>query len=183
MEIFKKNNNPNYIILHCNSIYPAPYGKINLKMIENYQKRYGKIIGFSDHSDGIATAIAAVSLGAKVIEKHFAINRNLPVPDAPFSLEPNEFKELVDGIRIAELAVNTRDRNEIEKEESEFKQQILYRLVSKSRIQKGETLKQEDLQYLRNPEGIDCRYEADFLGKTLKQTIESNTVISEDLLQ
>ena len=182
VDIFEKNNNPNYIILHCNSIYPAPYDKINLKLIETYQKRYGKIIGFSDHSDGIATAIAAVSLGAKVIEKHFAIDRKLPVPDAPFSLEPDEFKDLVEGIRIAELAVNERDRNEIEKEESAFKQQILYRLVSKNRIEKGSTLKQEDLQYLRNPNGIDCRFEADYLGRNLKETVKSNTLITEDLL-
>ena len=85
LQIFEDEMNPNCIVLHCNSIYPVPYEKINLGRIQFFKKCFGKIVGFSDHSNGFYTAVAAVAMGAKVVEKHFTVDRNLPVPDAEFS--------------------------------------------------------------------------------------------------
>jgi sialic acid synthase SpsE len=157
VKIFLKNNNRNFIILHCNSIYPTPYNRVNLELMEVYQKMFGCITGFSDHTDGIYIAIAAVARGAKVIEKHFAMDLSLPVPDAPFSLEPPEFKLMVDGIRAAEQAIGVNYRTEIQPEEQQFKQSILYRLVTNKPKKQGEVFTKEDFIYKRNPEGIDCR--------------------------
>ena len=156
MELFHKHNNPNHIILHCNSIYPTPYEKVNLGLINRYKGIFNTTVGFSDHSDGIATAIAAVSLGAQVIEKHFAMDRKLPVPDAPFSLEPKDFKAMVDGVRIAEKVRGSKVRNEIEPEEQEFKTAITTRLVLTKKVSKGDLVKEEDFTYLRSPKGISC---------------------------
>lgn len=179
VQIFEDANNPNYIILHCNSMYPAPYDRINLGMIPFYAERYGKITGFSDHSDGIATAIGAVAKGAKVIEKHFAIDRNLPVPDAPFSLKPDEFKDLVDNIRIVEQAVMSHSRESIEQEEFAFKETILYRLVANQDLTPGDTLSENHIDFLRNPEGIDCRDAGEYIGKELRKGISKGNLIQK----
>jgi sialic acid synthase SpsE len=157
VKIFLRNKNENFIVLHCNSIYPTPYNKVNLELMDVYKQMFGCIIGFSDHTPGIYVPIAAVAKGAKVIEKHFALDISLPVPDAPFSLEPKDFKAMVEGIRAAEQAVNIDYRIEIQPEEQQFKHSILYRLVVNKLKRQGELFTKEDFEYKRNPEGIDCR--------------------------
>jgi sialic acid synthase SpsE len=157
VKIFLRNKNENFIVLHCNSIYPTPYNKVNLELMDVYKQMFGCIIGFSDHTPGIYVPIAAVAKGAKVIEKHFALDISLPVPDAPFSLEPRDFKAMVEGIRAAEQAVNIDYRIEIQPEEQQFKHSILYRLVVNKLKRQGELFTKEDFEYKRNPEGIDCR--------------------------
>ena len=154
--LFKKHNNPNHILLHCNSIYPTPYEKINLRRMKYYSEAFKTIVGFSDHSIGSATAISAVSLGAKVIEKHFTLNKSLPVPDASFSLDPKEFKLMVEGIRIAEKALGSKNRFDLEPEELEFKTSITTRLVVKKNVKKGDLVRRDDFDYLRSNNGIDC---------------------------
>ena len=156
IEIFQKYNNPNHVVLHCNSIYPTPYDKVNLGLIDHYKKEFNTTVGFSDHSDGVATAIAAVSLGAQVIEKHFTLDRNIAVPDAPFSLEPKDFKAMVDGVRIAEQVSKVRTRNVIEPEEQEFKTSIIYRLVLNKDVKQKEHIKESDFNFLRYSDGINC---------------------------
>ena len=157
INIFIEEGNPNYIILHCNSLYPTPYEKVNLQLINTYKQMFGCVVGFSDHTDGIAVPIGAVALGAKVIEKHFAISRNLPVPDAAYSLEPQEFKEMVNGIRAVEHACGIDYRSQILPQEMEFKQKILHRMGLNRKIKKGEVIFPEYYDYLRYPEGIDSR--------------------------
>lgn len=178
VDIFEKANNPNYILLHCNSIYPTPYEKVNLGMISKLKEKYGKIIGFSDHSDGPYTAIAAVAMGAKVIEKHFAIDKKLPVPDAPFSLEPDEFKNMVEGIRIVEQTIIDLPRIEIELEENQFKQNILTRLVLNTDVVLGQRIKSSDFKFLRHNEGVDCRE----LEALIKQEAKYNKNIAKSSL-
>lgn len=179
LEIFDDEMNPDAIILHCNSIYPTPYDKINLGRIKFFKETFGKIVGFSDHSDGIYTAIAAVALGAKVIEKHFAIDRNLPVPDAEFSLEPPLFSQMVEAIKQTDFSIGSDKREELEEEEVAFKQRILYRLVAKTRIKAGEKLEKHMIKYLRHDSGIDCRSESKFLGREFANDISANSLITE----
>ena len=179
LEVFNEEMNSGVIVLHCNSIYPTPYDKVILGRIKFFQESFGKIVGFSDHSEGIYTAIAAVAMGAKVIEKHFAIDRNLPVPDAKFSLEPKVFSQMVEGIRQTDSSIMSDRRDELEEAESAFKQKILYRLVAKTTIKAGEKLETRMIKYLRHDSGIDCRLESKFLGRKAINTINMNSLIHE----
>lgn len=164
VQIFREEGNQQLIILHCNSIYPTPPESVNLGMMDTYRNMFDCVVGFSDHTAGIAVPIAAVAKGAKVIEKHFALSRDLPVPDAPFSLEPKEFTAMVAGIKAAEQAVGTAVRSELDPQEHDFKQRILTRLVLKTDKRAGAVFKTEDFHFLRHSYGVDAR-ELDFLLK------------------
>jgi N-acetylneuraminate synthase len=96
-----------YVILHCNSTYPAPYHDINLKFINVMKNKFGCIVGYSGHEQGIAVATAAVAMGASVVEKHITLDRGMTGPDHRASLEPEEFKEMVKQIRIVESAMGS----------------------------------------------------------------------------
>lgn len=182
INIFERYNNDQIILLHCNSIYPTPYDKVYLPLMNRYQKEYDCIAGFSDHTPDIYIPIAAAAMGAKVIEKHFALDRNLPVPDAPFSLEPHDFKRMVDGIRAVEQAVKINDRTQLQPEENQFKESILYRLVANKNLVSGELVKADDFKFLRHSEGIDCRELQKYLdkGAIYKTHIPSNILLCED---
>jgi len=157
VEVFRQEGNDKLIILHCNSIYPAPYDRISLPLIERYRERFQVLTGFSDHTEDHTAAIAAITKGACVLEKHFTLSRLLPTPDAPFALEPDEMKNYVDEIRKTEAALKFIPRDNIQPEESAFKQRILYRLVLKSPISKGEVITSDMVNFLRTDQGIDAR--------------------------
>ena len=101
----KRKKNLQIILLKCTTAYPAPLSEVNLKTMVGMGKKFHTIIGLSDHTMSLATSIAAAALGAKVIEKHFILDRKLGGPDAKFSLEPQEFKQMVQGIRDTEQAI------------------------------------------------------------------------------
>ncbi|MDA8912011.1 N-acetylneuraminate synthase family protein [Pseudomonadales bacterium] len=173
VELFKLNKNDKFIILHCNSIYPTPYDRVHLNIIDWYKKEFGCVVGFSDHTADYYISVAAVALGAKVIEKHFALDKSLPVPDAEFSLEPDNFKRMVEGIRATEQAVIPGMRAVLEPEEIQFKKDILYRLVASKRLISGQTVSERDFRFLRHPEGLDCR--------DLPKLLSRNAVYSRDI--
>jgi len=177
VNIFADEGNSKYIVLHCNSLYPTPYNQVNLQLMDTYKQMFGCIVGFSDHTDGIYVPIAAVARGAKVIEKHFALSRSLPVPDAPYSLEPGEFKEMVNGIRAVEQSCRLSYRSEILPQENEFKQKILYRLILNKNKKKGDIVSPEDYNYLRSAQGIDCREK-----KALVKQLATRDLTAGDLL-
>lgn len=182
VKVFKKAKNENFIILHCNSIYPTPYERVHLSIMETYSKMFDTIVGFSDHTQDIFAPIAAVARGAKVIEKHFALSRELPVPDAPFSLEPAEFKAMVKGIRATEKMIIPDFRTDIQPEENQFKQRIKTRLVLKKSKKENELLKKEDFIFLRASEGIDCN-DLDMLlskGKKYSRDVFSLQILKEE---
>ena len=105
VEVIEKQGNKEIIILHCVSQYPAPFDDLNLTAMETLNKAFGYPIGFSDHSIGIEASLAAVALGARVIEKHFTLSRSFEGPDHKASLEPNELKALVHCVRNIEKAL------------------------------------------------------------------------------
>ncbi len=185
VEIFKRNNNDKFIILHCNSIYPTPYDKVHLNIMDWYRNEFDCIVGFSDHTPDIYVPIVAVAKGAQVIEKHFALDRGLPVPDAPFSLEPNDFKRMVEGIRAAEQAIMKGGREELHPEENQFKDSILYRLVANKPLLSGQCLSEGDFNFLRHPEGVDCRELQKYLnGKAIykKNISQSSLLYADDIV-
>ncbi len=159
VRIFESVGNKQYMILHCNSIYPAPADRINLPLMNTYKSMFGCQIGFSDHTEGIHIPVAAVAMGAKIIEKHFTLSRNFDTPDSTsFASDAAEFEELVFQIREVESAMkNLGSRIDIQNEEEEFKNSIIYRAKLTKDVSKGELIRYDSLDYSRYHEGIDCR--------------------------
>lgn len=185
VRLFQECGNSQYIILHCNSIYPTPANRVNLHLMDSYRQLYGNPVGYSDHTIGTHIACAAVSQGASVIEKHFTLDRNLNTPDSnEFAADPKELSLLVHQIRETEVALYLRkERSEIELEEKLFKDSIKYRLVASRNIEKGEVINKNCLMYLRSSEGIDCVHENNFLGKFANRRISKNSLILEKYLK
>lgn len=178
VRIFKNAGNENYIILHCNSIYPTPAEIVGLKVIDTYQKMFGCIVGYSDHTDGIAVAIGAVALGAKVIEKHFVTDKNSPSPDATSSILPGEFKQMVDGIRMVEKATGSKFRIEIAPEEASFKNRIINKIVLNKNKTKGDFILESDFDYKRTEGGINSFETELIVGRNYNADLPKNTVLT-----
>lgn len=185
VNIFKKYGNEQFVILHCNSIYPTPPGKVNLQLIRTYQHMFGNPVGFSDHTDGIHIACAAVTIGANVVEKHFTLNRSLNTPDcSSFASDPEEFKRLVLQIREIESATHVfTDRLSLQVEENEFKESITYRIVAKQLIEENEVISEKHLKYLRSSHGLDCKHVDKILGKKVIKKINAESFITFDCIE
>lgn len=121
VRIFIRNGNPSFAILHCNSIYPTPPEKVHLPLMGVYQSMFHCPAGFSDHTIGISIPLAAVALGADIIEKHFILDDSIESVDAAFSLNPEQFSEMVGGIRKIESALLPSTRTEIDPRENSSK--------------------------------------------------------------
>ena len=154
-------------ILHCNTEYPTPMKDVNLKAMLSIKEKFQTPIGYSDHTLGIEVPVAAVALGAKIIEKHFTLDKTLPGPDHVASLEPNELKEMVLAIRNIELAVS----GDVEKapSESETKNIAIARksIHLTKNLQKGHILTDDDLIPLRPGDGISPMEWEKVIGKKL----------------
>jgi N,N'-diacetyllegionaminate synthase len=140
-------------VLHCTSAYPAPMIDINLNAMQTMQKAFNVSVGYSDHSQGIEVAIAAVACGASVIEKHFTIDKNLPGPDHKASLEPAELRSMITGIRNIEEARGNGIKRVMP---SEISNQLIARksIVTKVNIKKGEIFSYENLTTKRPGTGV-----------------------------
>ena len=141
-------------ILHCNTEYPTPMQDVNLKAILSIQKEFGVNVGYSDHTLGIEVPIAAVALGAKVIEKHFTLDRTLPGPDQLASLEPEELKAMVASIRNIELAISGNGMKEPSSSELNNIEIARKSIVAKTAINKGEIFSESNITTKRPGNGI-----------------------------
>ncbi|WP_288368823.1 N-acetylneuraminate synthase [uncultured Roseivirga sp.] len=155
-------------ILHCNTEYPTPMKDVNLKAMLSIQKKFGVKIGYSDHTLGIEVPIAAVALGASVIEKHFTLSRNLPGPDHRASLEPQELVAMVKSIRNIEMALLGSGIKR--PSESEVKNKFIARksIFLAANILKGQVLKEEDLISLRPGDGMSPMLWPKIIGRKVK---------------
>lgn len=177
VRIFQEEGNDQYIILHCNSIYPTPFDKVGLNIMDTYQKMFGCIVGFSDHTEGVAVPVGAVALGAKVIEKHFVLDTTLDSPDAAIAIEPAEFKSMVDGIRAIEKAVTDNYRTEIMPEENDFKNQLLCKLILNKAKKAGDIIEESDFDLKRANGGINCKELAGVIGKKYSKDVTGDTLL------
>lgn len=141
-------------VLHCNTEYPTPMQDVNLLAMNQMAEKLGVQIGYSDHTLGIEVPIAAVALGAKVIEKHFTLDRNLPGPDHAASLEPTELKEMVKTIRNIELAISGSGIKEPSASENKNRAIARKSLHLKEDLKKGTVLQAHHLMALRPGDGI-----------------------------
>lgn len=176
-----EENNDNVILLKCISSYPAPYENMNLNVIPNMTKTFDCICGLSDHSMGIEIAIAAVALGAKVIEKHFTLSRADGGEDSQFSMEPHEFKAMVNGIRNVEKALGTVTYAlNAEQIESRIYSRSLF--VVKD-IKAGEVFNEDNVKSIRPGIGMHTKYWNDILGKKARVDIEKGTPMEWNLVE
>jgi len=180
IETCRKVGNDDIVLLKCTSEYPAPIEEANLSAINYLKEKYNVIVGLSDHTLGVDVAIASVTLGAKVIEKHFIIDRNIGGPDSSFSLEPNEFKKMVESIRNVEKAIGKPnfELNEKIKRSRKFARSLF---VVKD-IEKGEILTNDNVRSIRPNYGLAPKYLKDVLGKKAKAKIEKGTPLTWDLI-
>jgi len=159
----------NISILHCNTEYPTPMKDVNMKAMMYIKDKFGVDVGYSDHTLGIETPIAAVALGARIIEKHFTLDRTLPGPDHAASLEPDELKAMVKAVRNIELAIS--GSGEKKPSESEIKNITIARksIHLNKNLSKGHIICEEDIISLRPGDGISPMEWNTIIGKKLKE--------------
>ncbi|MBS4031006.1 MAG: N-acetylneuraminate synthase family protein [Clostridiales bacterium] len=169
-------------LLHCTSAYPAPYTELNLNVIHTLKAAFGKIVGYSDHSQGLAVPFAAATLGYKIIEKHITLDKNLPGPDHMASIEPAEFKDMVCGIRSIEKALGNSIK-QVTPSEQKTKKAARRGIYLRSDLPANHKLTAEDLLFLRPLSAIEaCHYQS-VTGKTLARPKTKGTSLEwQDLL-
>lgn len=177
----KRMGNEQIILLKCTSAYPAPMDTINLRTIPNMAETFDTIIGLSDHTLGTHVSVASVALGAKVIEKHFTISRSEGGPDAAFSMEPAEFKEMVKGIRNVEKALGTVTYELTEKQKRSREHSRSLFIVKD--INKGELFTEENVKSIRPAFGMETKYFKDVIGEKASADIKKGTPMTWNLIE
>lgn len=173
VNVCRQAGNNRIALLKCTSSYPAPIEEANLLTIPDMKHRFGVVVGLSDHSMGHTVAVAAVALGAKIVEKHFILERGLGGPDAAFSMEPQEFKLMVDAIRATEKALGSvkYDLSEQARANRHFARSLF--IIED--IKAGEVLTKENLRSIRPGDGIAPKYLDSLLGRTVKCDLKKGT--------
>ena len=153
IDVLKANGTTDIKLLHCNTEYPTPFGDVNLKAMETLESEFGLEVGYSDHTKGIEVPVAAVAMGATVIEKHFTLDKNMEGPDHKASLEPDELANMVRSIRNIESALGTGVKAP---SPSEKKNIAVARksIVAKTHINAGDVLTEDNLTVKRPGSGI-----------------------------
>lgn len=175
-------NKDNLIILHCITGYPTSFDEANLNFIKTLQSTFDVPIGFSDHSLGIELSIAAVALGACVVEKHFTLDKTLEGPDHKASLNPDEFKAMVDAIRNVEVAMGDGIRK-FSENELEIKKVARKSIILNQNLSKGSIIEKNMLSIKRPGTGIAPKYINEIVGKKLNKDLKANSVLKWDYLE
>jgi len=176
----QKNANNQIILLKCTSAYPARMEDANLKSIKELTSRFNFIVGLSDHTLGFTVPIASVTLGAKVIEKHFILEKSIASPDAEFSLDKTEFKNLVKAIRDTEKALG--HTKYMVTETMKKSRKGARSLFAVEHIKKGQQFNKNNIKSIRPGQGLHPKHYPDILGKTATVNIPKGTPLSWDLI-
>ena len=178
LKVLISNGTPeeNITLLHCNTEYPTPWNDVNLRAMHDIAKRFNVPVGYSDHTRGIEVPIAAVALGATVIEKHFTLDNNLPGPDHKASLEPHQLKAMVDAIRHIESALGSGSK---QVSESERKNMAIARksIVAATEIKKGELFTPQNITVKRPGGGISPMKWDEVIGTTASHDYQPDEMI------
>lgn len=165
------------ILLHCNTEYPTPFEDVNLKAMQTLQKEFGVEIGYSDHTKGIEVPIAAVALGATVIEKHFTLDHNMEGPDHKASLEPDELKAMVSAIRNIEKAISGDGTKHVSNSERKNIAIARKSIIAAKDIKAGEVFTEDNLTVKRPGSGINPMRWDEVLGKTAIRNFKEDELI------
>ena len=181
MNVCREEGNEDVILLKCVSAYPTPYEDVNLRMIPTLSQTFGCLTGLSDHTMGGAVAAGAVSLGARMVEKHLTLKRSDGGPDGAFSMEPQEFKEMVSQIRILEKALGSSEYRLTPKQEKE-------RAGSRSifvaqDMAEGEVFTEQNIRCIRPGIGLHTMYYEEILGRKASCPIGKGTPLSWNLIR
>lgn len=176
LKVLTTNGSSNITLLHCTTQYPTPFEDVNLKAMETLKNEFGYDVGYSDHTSGIEVPVAAVALGATVIEKHFTLSRDMEGPDHKASLEPNELKKMVDSIRNIEKAMGTGKK---EPAKSELSNIAVARksIVATTAIKEGEVFSEENITTKRPGTGISPMRWNEIIGKKAIRDFEEDELI------
>ena len=180
-EFLQKKGVRKLLLFHCVTNYPTPFKDLNLNLISTLKSKFNIPIGYSDHSTGIVIPQLAVAAGAKAIEKHFTLNKDLPGPDHKASLEPEEFKSMIEAIRFTEQVLGKSEKIISDVEEQN---RIVARksIVAKKEIPEGVILSKEDLGVKRPGDGLAPKYIYKIIGKKTKKRIKKDMQIHWDML-
>lgn len=176
VNIFKKYGTTDITILHCTTQYPTLFEDVNLNAMLSIKEKFGYDVGYSDHTKGIEVPIAAVALGATVIEKHFTLDNNMIGPDHKASLQPDELKKMVESIRNIELSLGD-GRKVVANSEKENMSIARKSIVAKKSIRKGQLLSEENITVKRPGDGISPMKWFDILGTVAIRDFEEDELI------
>ena len=171
-----KEDNVQFMLTNCTSIYPPRYDQINLGAIRKMTKEFNILVGHSDHTPDIWTALGAVCLGAVLVEKHFTINRRLRGPDHAVSLEPQEFKMMVQAIRKIEAAMGSEKK--VYTEEMTVRKWAHHSVVAIQLIPAGTKITSDMVDVKRPGEGVPAKFLNKIIGNTSTKPIKKDTIIS-----
>ncbi len=180
VDVAKANSCKKIILLKCVSGYPAKPEEMNLRTIQHMRELFKCPVGFSDHSLGIGASICAAALGACMVEKHFTLSRKTETPDSFFSIEPDELKELVDNIRIAEKALGKVHYGLTDEEKSSkiFRRSLF---VVKD-VKAGDKVNSENLKSIRPGYGLTPKYLKEIIGQVFSKDVQRGTPFSKDMV-
>lgn len=176
LEVLEKNGAGKITLLHCTSEYPAPYEEVNLHAMQTLRKEFGCDVGYSDHTQGIEVALAAVAMGASVIEKHFTLDKNMSGPDHKASIDAKELKQLVTSIRHIETALGDGIKR-VTESEAKNKDIVRKSIVAACKIRKGEILSEENITVKRPGNGISPMRWEEVLGSVANKDYEEDEMI------
>ncbi len=180
LDTIKKHGVNDIAILKCVSAYPTPTEDTNLRTIQNIGETFGVVPGLSDHTSTITTGVLSVGLGARIVEKHLTLDRSLGGPDAPFSLEPEEFSQMVQAIREAEKALG---RVTYELNEKQKRSRLMARsLFVVKDMKKGEEFTEENVRSIRPGQGLHPRHLESVLGRKAKKDVRLGTPLGWNLM-
>jgi N-acetylneuraminate synthase/N,N'-diacetyllegionaminate synthase len=182
VKVIVNGGNRQIVLLHCVSCYPARIEDMNLRNMQTLSSKFNRPVGLSDHSTGITVPIAAVALGACVIEKHFTLDKRLPGPDHKASVTPRELKQIVKAIRDVEKAMGDGILKS-SAEEEENKKAGRRSIVTRCDIPRGTTITQDMLAVKRPGTGIEPKYFGKIAGRVAKEDIKKDTLITWDKIR
>ena len=176
INILRENGSSDITVLHCTTEYPTPFDEVNLKAMLTIKDTFKVKIGYSDHTKGLEVPIAAVALGATVIEKHFTLDCNMDGPDQKASLEPQELKSMVESIRHIESSLGDGIKKPTK---SEQKNKVIARksIIAKIKIEKGELFSEKNITVKRPGNGISPMHWFDVIGKFAPRNFEEDELI------
>lgn len=167
----QKTGNKDFVLMQCITNYPSKLDSANVNVLKTYQSAFDVLTGYSDHAPGHVVALASTVIGGRVIEKHFTLDKTDKGPDHPHSMEPHEFKFMVDSIREVERAMGSTVKEVVEEEgETVYVQRRC--LYAKRNLGKGQIITEEDIDVLRPALGIPPKYKSIIVGKECKENIE-----------
>ena len=170
-------------VLHCTTNYPCPMDEVNLKAMNTIKDAFQVAVGYSDHTLGIEVPIAAVALGAEIIEKHFTLDKTMEGPDHVASLEPDELKEMTRTIRNIERALGSGIKKP-NKSEVKIQSIVKRKIVLAKDVEINHVLTENDLEYKRCENGIESKYYKNIIGKKVKRKIDADSPLMwEDIVQ